>query len=279
MVLQVIQPVRRYVGPLMFVLAMMVATPASAFECTVISPTNQTTLVWPEREIHWVVEREVLEEALNGSEALQDVQASFNAWTSVACSDLAFVFDGVVEEAAAEFDTGENDVNAVVWVGSGWPHETDAIAVTTSAFDPRNGRVVDADIELNGQQFQFTRVGGGCDPRGRTMDIANTLTHEVGHVLGLEHPPDRREFELTTMFASAPTCETIKRTLAQDDINGVCFIYPSGAATQRCSGQGSDLDEADSGCTHTQRTDGSWAGSAWAWLAIGALLLWRRRFG
>ncbi|MEO1334987.1 MAG: matrixin family metalloprotease [Myxococcota bacterium] len=272
---RLLQSVRRFAVSLALVVVLAIASPSSssAFECTVISDTDDTTLVWTTREVRWVLDRGVLQGALNGNEAQQEVQASFDAWTAAACSDFTFVFDGVADGVTAGFGDGA-ETNAVVWVSSNWPHDNTAIAVTTSAFNVRTGEVVDADIEMNGQAFNFTRVDASCNRRGNTMDIANTLTHEVGHVLGLEHPPDRPEFAESTMFASAPLCETRKRSLAQDDIDGICFIYPSGASTQRCSGPDTFMDEEDSGCTHTRPSSSSFA---WSWLAISALVLWRRR--
>jgi MYXO-CTERM domain-containing protein len=54
--------------------------------------------------------------------------------------------------------------------------------------------------------------------------VRNTVTHEVGHFLGLDHTP----IEAATMFATAPRGETAKRDLHQDDIDGLCAIYPQG---------------------------------------------------
>ncbi|MEM7679113.1 MAG: matrixin family metalloprotease [Myxococcota bacterium] len=265
-------------GASLVLAAVLIAAPLSsseAFECTVISDTDDTTLVWNTRTIPWVLDRGVLQGALNGSAAEAEVRASFDAWNAVTCSDLNFVFNGLVDGVTAGFGDGGPETNAVVWVESGWPHDEMAIAVTTSAFNTRTGEIVDADIEMNGQAFGFTRVGASCNRRGNTMDIANTLTHEVGHVFGLEHPPNEARFAQSTMFASAPVCETQKRTLAQDDIDGICFIYPTGAATQRCSGPDTFDDDEPSGCAHTRLSSPS---SGWAWLAISALVLWRRRF-
>jgi hypothetical protein len=47
-------------------------------------------------------------------------------------------------------------------------------------------------------------------------------------VIGLDHPPSDEPgaFE-ATMFASASAGDTGKRTLADDDIEGTCTIYPS----------------------------------------------------
>jgi hypothetical protein len=61
-------------------------------------------------------------------------------------------------------------------------------------------------------------------------DVQNTATHEFGHFLGLAHPP----VEAATMYAYAPPGQTSKRILNQDDINGICDIYPLNAQTAWC---------------------------------------------
>lgn len=57
------------------------------------------------------------------------------------------------------------------------------------------------------------------------MDVQNTVTHELGHVLGLAHP---NPYTGATMSATAPPGETSKRVLTPSDVNGICTIYPVG---------------------------------------------------
>jgi uncharacterized protein (TIGR03382 family) len=121
-----------------------------------------------------------------------------------------------------------------------WVHTLGAIAITTVTFDTTSGRLVDADIEFNDTAFDFTV----CDPEAPDclvgFDVANTMTHEVGHVVGLDHPPaDEPGAAEATMFASAPRGDTAKRTLATDDEDGLCTLYPTGdPAPGECYGVG-----------------------------------------
>ncbi len=128
-----------------------------------------------------------------------------------------------------------------------------AVAITAVLYDPGSGRIFDADIQVNG--WDGAQVGGQlklpatngwyftcatppdnpkiCTTYGEAdcyyMDLQNTITHEAGHVLGLAHTSDPN----TVMFITTAPGEKKKRTLSQDDIGGVCAIYPepSGCAS------------------------------------------------
>jgi hypothetical protein len=138
------------------------------------------------------------------------------------------------------------------------------VALTSVLYDPSTGRIMDADIEVAGwdgvgapttttppvairnppqhgwyftcypQQDQTTLTPcatygqGGC----AYMDLQNTVTHEVGHVLGLAHS----SVTGATMNATTAPRETDKRSLAADDIQGVCAIYPPPSGGCGCGG-------------------------------------------
>ena len=128
-----------------------------------------------------------------------------------------------------------DDISANTARGSG------VIATTTTTTNRLTGEILDSDIELNdsppstGTKFTFTTVDGlPCTTPGETgcvrIDVQNTVTHEAGHSLGLDHTDDPR----ATMYASAPSGQTSKRILGTDDITGICAIYPRGAQTVTC---------------------------------------------
>ena len=46
-----------------------------------------------------------------------------------------------------------------------------------------DGQILDAALDVNAENFQFS-----LDRANGTLDVEQTLTHELGHVLGLDHP-------------------------------------------------------------------------------------------
>jgi hypothetical protein len=216
-----------------------VSSPAAAFVCT-RTPDFGPSVAWPRRDI-------TLHRAGDGAEVDVDdfdevIADAAAAWTGVTCSDLVVEAGRPTSRRLVGFDwhRGSDDPaneNLVVFRNDApadpldaWVHTLGALAITTVTFDSSTGVLVDADIEVNDTAFEFTT----CNPEDADcvveFDLLNTLTHEVGHVVGLDHPlPQEPGASEATMFASAPRADTAKRTLATDDEDGLCTIYPDDA--------------------------------------------------
>jgi hypothetical protein len=117
-----------------------------------------------------------------------------------------------------------------------WDALPDVIALTFSSYEPRSGEIRDSDIEFNGERFVFTTVDSPNCTQGNhhqgcvAYDIQNTATHEIGHLLGLDHSL----VATSTMYRSAPPGETSKRSLDADSQQFVCDVYPRGRPAQDC---------------------------------------------
>jgi hypothetical protein len=137
----------------------------------------------------------------------------------------------------------------------------------TYSFVQPGGRIVDADMRLNAAYRAFADLdpGGYSNGQGLAFDLQNAVTHELGHVLGLDHtcvldPDDPRplddqgipvptcagasdEILATTMYPSTEPGWISQRVLSSDEVRAVCTIYPAGADPKLCV-----LDLPNDGC-------------------------------
>ena len=189
------------------------------------------------------------------------VERSFLSWSAPECAHIVMSYLGTTSVDAIGYlgqDSTEN-VNLIVW-RERWPYELapEAYALTSVTFNARNGVIRDADIELNGEHFTWS-VGG--EPRINEVDVRNTVTHEVGHFIGLNHS----SVSTSTMFASAPLGETSKRSLGEDDLEAVCAIYSP--------------REPEGGCGACATMSPSASDTSWTLLGALALVLGARHRG
>jgi hypothetical protein len=252
------------------------------------------------------------------------VQKSLANWQNTigGCSELTLNYQ-TPAPAEAHFD----GANIIKFRTDRWCHPDDdqshsqcydaaAAGITTVFYadhpgQPDDGQILDADIELNDINFTFTVVGAlvGTKPRPGTTsaDLENTLTHEIGHFMGLDHtckdaataanavdengnPPPRcdqlgmldaaTQMKITeaTMYNVAGANEIKKRSPEADDVAGVCNAYPTGA-NRKCA-------MADVSAYHPRGCSVGWDGRPTP-AAVGlalfvcafGLLLRRRRSG
>lgn len=125
-----------------------------------------------------------------------------------------------------------------------------ALALTSVFARTSTGEILDADIEVNAKLFLWADLDLGTQASANVQDLQNALTHEVGHLIGLDHPcllpgsngppsvddlgnpvpacDDAPEAILeSTMFPSATPGDLSKRTLAPDDELAAREIYPA----------------------------------------------------
>lgn len=231
-------------------LASLWSPPAAAFLCTRTAGLGPS-VAWSVREV--VMRRSGVGNDGGIDEAAIDraLERGAAQWSGLACSDIDLVLGAPTSDRIIGFDwhKGSDDPsnqNIVVFRNDtaddpidAWLHTFGALAITTVTFDNTTGRLLDADIEVNDTSFDYT----ACDPGDAgcevAFDLQNTLTHELGHVLGLDHPPSAEPGAAeATMFASAARGDTEKRDLAADDEAGLCTLYPAGEPAGECFGVG-----------------------------------------
>ncbi len=261
-------------------------------------------LYWESGCVYVTVDSEGTKEiAGDGEHAVVD--QSIAAWNDGgrSCSYM-----DIVKEPSRSVEVGNDKINVIKFRDATWCrppvgddpprcHSPSAAGLTTAVFvddsdSDRDGAIVDADIELNGVDFAISTNDQTLGTAGCKSDLANTLTHELGHLLGLEHPcrtaadPARIDGNgnpvpscsstsdpmilEATMYNFQDCGETKKGTLSQDDINAVCAVYPTAKDPKSC-----DPVDDETGCNGCSTGGRPWAGLVLAALTFG--LLFRRK--
>ncbi len=147
------------------------------------------------------------------------VARSMETWNAVSCAHPLLKDGGRVSGVKPGSGTG---LNLLVWWDdpADWstPGMDHVIALTTLYYDDRSGIAAKFDMEFADFAYTFTVTD---TPTLARTDVENTVTHELGHVLGLDHSKDPD----ATMYYSASPGDLSKRTLAPDDIEGLCALY------------------------------------------------------
>jgi len=193
------------------------------------------------------------------------VQQAFGAWMNADCGGSGPSIDvqllGPIECGVSEYNSDAGNANIVLFREDEWPYvgAANAIGLTTTRFDTKTGDLWDADIELNGVGAQLS-IG---DPITGD-DLLSVLTHEAGHFLGLSHSDDPKA-TMRAIYDPARDGGDF-RSLAPDDVAGICTVYPPGrkAPTSSCENRhgfseqcGADQparDNESKGCSLNTRT-------------------------
>ncbi len=166
-------------------------------------------------ELEWEVAREAIREGWRAWEAAAD-----------RCDPPTLRYGGksrATGHTAPTFldELGDNVVVFVHdpddWAARGY--SVHWIAVTSVTSNSLTGEIIDADIQLNDDHYVFS---ASEVPTG-DVDLVSVVAHEAGHALGLDHAAAPG----STMYAEyANSSNPIgARTLARDDIDGICELY------------------------------------------------------
>jgi hypothetical protein len=201
-----------------------------------------------------------LEQAMGKDQVRAALSMATDAWRGLPGVPRITLSD----EAAPGYQLAERTNG--IYLMSPWPFPKEQLAVTVSTY-ASNGRMIGADILVNGETDYALLLDGPDHTGMHQHDLGAVLTHEMGHVLGLDESPDD---DSATMWPYIRAGEVHQRTLTEDDEDGVIEAYAGSAPAE------------SAGCGQASVVGGRRAAqpvAAYGWLlaAAGLVLVRRRR--
>lgn len=153
---------------------------------------------------------------------------AFATWSNVTCAATGAKVGitaqdlGPVECSSVWYDQYGPNQNVIVFREDRWPYSDGAntLGLTTVSYNFETGEIYDADMEINATNEGLSTTD---EISPRAYDLLSVITHEAGHFFGLAHSPVTE----ATMAPRYSPGSTELRSLASDDEDGICAIYPN----------------------------------------------------
>ena len=211
-----------------------------------VEPASQTVrqIKWPKRTIEVSFSNSLLSPGSNikpGSDVVGAARRALSRWSSM--TNINFVVNW--SSATSVSPAAGGDGVSLITIADTFENEVFNADSTTGRtrvfFDPETGAIAEADVCINphpkteeGADLQFSTDGSPG-----TYDLEATFTHEIGHLLGLDHSSvlastmqSRQAFNGT--FGLPALTE---RTLSEDDRQRVRSLYGSKQRLGRIEGR------------------------------------------
>jgi hypothetical protein len=220
----------------------------------VVKKTSTGELVhWDQRTVDYTFDPSV---GSNVTDAVTAAAQAMVSWSgTVGAPELA----GHAASAVTEPPTkpGFDQKNGVFYMPNGYAPAGRALAITVLTYDNASGRILDADIIVNGS-YKFAVLAdamavanlGSATPSSTdgithqaaapaatdtVYDLHHVVAHELGHSLGMNDEMERKD---ALMYRySSPNTATM-RSPASDDIAGLAELYST------------KLEASGNGCTN-----------------------------
>lgn len=209
-------------------------------------PSAQTArkIKWPKKTIEVSLSTSLMSPGANikpDSDVVGAARRALARWSSL--SNINFVVTWSQASSVSPADAGDGiSLLTIAATTENEAFNSDATTGRTRVFfDPETGNIAEADISINprpraedGTELQFS-----TDGTPGTYDLEATFTHEIGHLLGLDHSAvlsstmqGRQAFNGT--FGLPALTE---RTLSEDDRQKIVGLYGSRSRFGRIEGR------------------------------------------
>lgn len=196
-------------------------------------PSEGEPIAWAGSCLSYSVQRDGLP-AVTHDDLRSASDAAFRAWQEASCPSsnappsisVRDLF-GVTTCGRVEYNARQANANIIV-IRDTWDAPNNVLAITTVSFGPKTGEIFDADMEINGLLPLST---GPLEPN--KYDLQSIITHEAGHFLGLAHSTKNCPDGATMCPKADPGTDDF-RTLDDDDVAGICTIYPPDRNAPAC---------------------------------------------
>ncbi|HEY8413423.1 MAG TPA: matrixin family metalloprotease, partial [Pyrinomonadaceae bacterium] len=196
------------------------------------APQTVRRIRWPKRTIEISFSNSLLTPGANikpDSDVVGAARRALARWSSLANINFVVNWTSTTSVSPAESGDGVSLITIADTVENELFNTDSTTARTRVFYNPDTGAIAEADISINpqpraddGAQLQFS-----TDGTPGTYDLEATFTHEIGHLLGLEHSAvlastmqGRQAFNGT--FGLPAMTE---RTLSEDDRQKVRGLY------------------------------------------------------
>jgi hypothetical protein len=210
------------------ILAVALALAAAAFAATsaphvrLIHSGNGNPLFWENPDTVGIVVSSIGSADIPDESETAAMRHAIDAWNDVTGTTARLVENASpAERARTDWDSDsihlmlfdETNTSGFFPVGSA------TVAITPIQY-LMSGKIADADVLFNGRTFTWTTAGAAG-----SFDVADVATHELGHLLGLDHTGHAG----ASLYPYVSPNQLLHRSPSADDENGIQHAYPSGS--------------------------------------------------
>ena len=211
------------------------------------APQTVRRIRWPKKTIEIAFSNSLLNPGANikpDSDVVGAARRALARWSSLANINFVVTWTAATSVSPAEGGDGVSLLTIAVTPENEIFNSDSTTGRTRVFYNPETGAIAEADVSINprpraedGTELQFSTDGSPG-----TYDLEATFTHEIGHLLGLEHSAvlastmqSRQAFNGT--FGLPALTE---RTLSEDDRQKIRSLYGPGQRLGRIEGRLAD---------------------------------------